>query len=314
MRKDKPSTEEVLAAFHTSTGMKEYAASIGMSPNTLRVIWKDKFGAEAYRERGRALQAQAASAFSSQKRRPMTFKQVEVPCTGCGKVEVLSTRQTGQIQHLDAYQCEPCKRKYDRHCPVCQQGVNGKRGIANHFRHQRAHGEESHIAYEYALEETKWEGKEEGLDYIKCCICGYRTRTLARHLKAAHQLTAKRYKMKFGSSALIRCGSLTECLSQAQKDRHAQPGNSGAGETKAAVCQCGVAHLISKFAPEDALCGVCHHQEEQRRYAEEQAKFDTLSEPEDYVTCQVLHCGYRADSLISHIRSVHPELIGRADR
>lgn len=256
MRKDRPSTEEILAAFHTGDiGMKEYAASIGISPNTLRVLWKEEFGEEAYRERGRALQAQAASAFSSQKGRIKVYKKVEVRCSNCGGLEILSTLQTGQMGDLGTYQCKSCKKISDRLCPVCHQGVNGKRGLASHFRWQREQKEKSHIAYESALEEAKWEGKQEGVDYIQCLICGHRAQTLARHLKAAHQLTAKKYKMKFGS-LLIRCESLTERRSQAQKDQQHARGNSGAGETKAAVCQCGVAHLISKFSPEDTLCGV----------------------------------------------------------
>jgi hypothetical protein len=41
---------------------------------------------------------------------------------------------------------------------------------------------------------------------------------------------------------------------------------------------------------------------------EEELRWSTLIEGQDYVTCQA--CGYRAESLISHIRNAHPELEG----
>jgi hypothetical protein len=51
----------------------------------------------------------------------------------------------------------------------------------------------------------------------------------------------------------------------------------------------------------ESRCPDCVELEEELRWA-------TLVENEDYVTCQA--CGHRAESLVSHIRNAHPELEG----
>ena len=59
--KSKASREDVLAVFQTEEPFKAAAVRLGMSPNTLRGIWKDAFGDAAFTSRGKRLQAEAAA-------------------------------------------------------------------------------------------------------------------------------------------------------------------------------------------------------------------------------------------------------------
>jgi len=50
-------------AFSTTEGFKAVAARLGVSPNTLRVWWVEEFGQEAFKARGKAIQAAGAANF-----------------------------------------------------------------------------------------------------------------------------------------------------------------------------------------------------------------------------------------------------------
>lgn len=178
-------------------------------------------------------------------------------------------------------------------CPFCAFQTASQRGLASHFRHQS----DTHPDYARWKEDQRFNGKVEGQDFVRCLICGHRAETLARHLKAAHGVTAAQYKVQF-PGALIRCTATTSKRQHAARNRK---GGFGKGDTKEIVCpECGTSWAGSKFlvpGTHDLRCPVCREQAEDARWADK-------SEPEDYVTC--LECGHRAENLTSHIQNAHP--------
>lgn len=292
--RSKVNLEEVLAAFHTEEPFKAYASRIGMSPNTLRKRWKAEFGEEAFKERGKRLQAKAASKTAKATAGNRAYKDVEVPCSKCGSSQIFKSNQAAQMD-LGSFICDRCK--FDRECPVCHQRVDGARGLSGHFRHQREAGDEAHIRYGNEEVEQHWADKTEGKDYVRCLECGYRAESLARHLKAVHGITADQYRDKHGE-VLIRAVRLTEKRQEAARNR---VGGCGKGQTKQVQCpSCGAFWEGSQFLVDgthDFRCKKCQQEAED-------AKWEWLSEPADYVTC--LECGYRAESLVSHLQHEHP--------
>jgi predicted transcriptional regulator len=189
-------------------------------------------------------------------------------------------------------------------CPVCGLVAKDKKGLATHFRHRREAGDLAHPEFLAHQEEAQWDGKIEGTDYVRCLSCGLRTLTLARHLKAAHKISADEYRTIYGPKAKIRCDSLTDRRSIAIAARVLRK-----GEKKTVFCpSCGESWEGSKYlvpGTHDFRCDRCRTQEEA---ASEVERWVGKSEPEDYVTCRA--CGYRAENLTSHLQSIHPELLG----
>lgn len=193
-------------------------------------------------------------------------------------------------------------------CPVCGLVVKDARGLAAHFRHQREAGDTSHPEYLARQEEAQWEGKIEDIDYVRCLSCGLRTVTLARHLKAAHRISADEYRVLYGPEAKIRCDSLMERRSVAIAARVLHK-----GEKKSIDCpSCGTTWEGSKYlvpGTHDLRCERCRTEENAKS---EVKRWVGKSEPEDYVTCRV--CGYHAENLTSHLQSVHRDLLGAFPR
>jgi len=184
-------------------------------------------------------------------------------------------------------------------CPICNFKVSNQRGLATHFRHQS----KTHPDYKQYMMNKKFEGKEEGVDYVKCLMCDYKATTLGRHLKAVHRATAEEYKVKF-PDALIRCSKLTEKRQDAAKNREA---GFGKGETKIIKCpSCEGDHEVSKFlcSFHNQKCSECKEIERIHKKQEEEIYWSQYSEPDDYVTCR--ECGYKAENLCSHIQNSHP--------
>jgi len=177
-----------------------------MSPNTLRGKWKAEFGEDAFKERGKTIQARAAAKTAKAISKTRVYSDVEVLCSKCGEVVVLKSNQTAQID-VSAYVCDECRG--DRDCPVCGQRVDGVRGLSGHFRHRREAGDEALISYETEESEAIWEGKVEGQDYVLCLVCGHRAETLARHLKSSHGITADEYRSEYGEDAALYPDSLS---------------------------------------------------------------------------------------------------------
>ena len=206
--RSKATPAEISAAFRTDEPFKALAARIGMSPNTLRKRWRAEFGEEAFKARGKRLQAEAASRTARSIAKTRVWKEKPVVCSSCGE-EVLLT--TARIRNMDLtrFQCDACR--YDRNCPVCGLGVRGAKGLGTHFRMQREQGDEDHLAYEREQDEARWVGKTEGEDYVECRVCGYRGLSLTNHIKL-HGLTAAEYRAQFGDGLRLRCGRVRSAL------------------------------------------------------------------------------------------------------
>jgi hypothetical protein len=292
-----PATKRQLAldAFHTTEPSSVVAKRLGMSPNTLRPLWKDAFGSDAVTARGKKIQASAASTTAKVLAKTRTYKDVVVPCSRCRVPQTFKANQVGQMD-VSAYLCDACK--FDRVCPVCDQPVDGVRGLSGHFRHRRDAGDEAHLLYEQDSEDARWEDLEQDKEYVVCLECGHRAITLARHLKASHNLTADDYRLKH-PGALIRSRKLTESRSEAIRSGMGDGAYEG---LKVVECpSCRGEREVSKFlgALHDPRCPTC-------RAAEDEAQWEGKSEPEDYVECRL--CGYKTgQNLNSHIQNAHPD-------
>ncbi len=131
-------------------------------------------------------------------------------------------------------------------------------------------------------------------EYVSCLECGHKAKSLARHIRPVHNMTAEDYREKH-PGALIRSPAAESRRREGiQKSRQAP----SYGGTKLGVCpSCGETHEVSKFSI-PTLCAAC-------RAKSEEVRWEGLSEPEDYVTCKA--CGYRAENLTSHIQIAHPD-------
>jgi rubrerythrin len=238
----KATTEEVFAAFHTEEPFKAVAKRLGMSPNTLRRWWKAEFGDEAYKARGKAIQAKAAAKTSRATATTRTYKETSIACSKCGSEAKVRVTSIVRLKDPTTFVCDQCRG--DRDCPVCGLRVDGKRGLSAHFAHRREAGDEAHLLYEGMVEDARWSSRVEDEDYVRCRECGLRATTLATHLKAAHGLTADEYRAKHGD-ALIRSRALTRKRAEAIQAGRSSPAYEG---TKTIVCpSCGASREESKF-------------------------------------------------------------------
>ena len=299
--RSKASSSDISMAFATTEPFKAVAARLGLSPNTLRRLWKEEFGEEPFVARGKAIQAAAATATCLETVATRVYKDVRLPCSSCGTEVPLKTNQVAQMD-VESFVCEDCK--YDRVCPVCDQLVDGERGLSGHFRHRREAGDAPHVLYQDKQEEARWEGLQEGHGYVRCLECGHRAETLARHLKAAHGITAEEYRSRHGD-VRIRSVKVEQARRLALQVGRTSPAYAG---TKDVGCpSCGGVREVSKFfVPDvhDLRCEVCRAAEDA---AFEEARWEGKTEPADYMECWV--CGYRTEeNLNSHIQNTHPEL------
>ena len=284
--------EEVLAAFQTDEPLKTYSARIGMSPNTLRAIWKEAFGEAAFNERGKRLQAEAAAVTARAIATTRIYKDVRVQCSECRSKVVLSSRRVAQMADTTAFICDDCHG--DRACPVCDLRVEGEKGLSGHFRHRREAGDVAHLAYLAGQEEARWTGRQDKVDFVTCLVCGHRSDSLARHLKAAHGITAEGYRAKY-PEARVWSAKVSATHQDALREGRKSLAYEG---TKFLICPvCAQSWDAPKFAGAESLCPAC-------RQSAEDAKWDSLSEPDDFVSC--LECSYRAENLTSHIQNAHP--------
>jgi Zn ribbon nucleic-acid-binding protein len=139
----------------------------------------------------------------------------------------------------------------------------------------------------------------ENRDFVQCRECGFQASTLATHLKK-HGLTADAYRAKH-PQALIRAEALTEKRQAAAAQSHAT--KPRAGLKKTILCSsCDAPREVGyTFAASvhDTRCPECRGRDVEEFWA-------LKEEGLDYVICQI--CGYRAESLVSHLQNAHPDM------
>lgn len=90
---------------------------------------------------------------------------------------------------------------------------------------------------------------------VSCRICGHQAQTLARHLKAAHGITADAYRVQF-PNARIRSEACEANRKAAISQAHAE--KPRAGLKKAVQCPCGTSHEVAATsASKDLRCPTC---------------------------------------------------------
>lgn len=291
-------------AFDTEEPFKAVAARLKTSPNTLRVWWVEWFGKEAFDSRGKRLQSKAAAAVGHSKK-GSTYKVREVieSCSSCGVPIQVNLIQKARSKRLMCDKCSESERGVDRTCPVCNQGCVGVKGLAMHLAQVDDVG---HSTYQALQEDGVWVGQEEGIDFVRCLVCGHRGVRVDRHISSEHGLSVVEYREKF-PGAEVQAECLKVARSESATRQHQESPRKGL--TKEIKCpSCKKTRLVGlTFAPKmhESRCPDCVGLEEE---SEEELRWSTLIEGQDYVTCQA--CGYRAESLVSHIRNAHPELEG----
>jgi Zn ribbon nucleic-acid-binding protein len=287
-------------AFDTEEPFKAVAARLKTSPNTLRVWWVEWFGKEAFDSRGKRLQAKAAAIVGHSKK-GSTYKVREVTesCSSCGASIQVNLIQKARSKRLLCTKCSESERGVDRVCPVCNQGCVGVKGLAMHLAQV---DDTDHSSYQAFQEDEVWVGQEEGVDFVRCLICGHRGVRVDRHVSSEHDLSVVEYRGKF-PGAEVQAACLKSVRAESAIRQH--QANPRKGLTKEIQCpSCKRTRLVGlTFAPKmhESRCPDCVE-------LEEELQWSTLVEGSDYVTCQA--CGYRAESLVSHIRNAHPELEG----
>lgn len=134
---------------------------------------------------------------------------------------------------------------------------------------------------------------------VSCRVCGHSAQTLARHLKAAHGITADEYRARF-PDARIRSEACETNRRAAITKAHAEKPREGLKKT--VDCPyCGSSHEVGWSAPKSLPCATCKARLEEEAWAGK-------TEGEDFVVC--LSCGHRAENLTSHVQNAHPEMIG----
>ena len=286
---------EVYSAFDTEEPFKAVAARLKTSPNTLRKQWVERFGKEAFDARGKRLQSKAAAAVGHSKK-GSTYKVREITesCSSCGSPIQVNLIQKARSKRLLCGKCSESERGVDRICPVCNQGCVGVKGLAMHLAQV---DDEGHSTYQALQEDEIWVDQEEGIDFVRCLVCGHRGVRVDRHISSEHGLSIVEYRGKFpGVEVQAEC--LRVARSESATRQHQESPRKGL--TKSIACtSCGIDHEVGlTFASLDHRCSECREEE----------RWDNKVELTDYVSCQA--CGYRSESLISHIRNAHPDLEG----
>lgn len=190
-------SDQALAAFPTDEPFKAVAKRLGVSPNTLRRLWKDHYGEAAFKERGRRIQLLGAVAHGARaKGSPKAKTLVKVQCSQCDEPFQVTKGQRARAKQLV---CPTCSMQGKDACPVCGLRCEGEKGLATHFRHQAE--DPPHQEWLARREAAKWEGLTEGLDYVTCRVCGFRGAALNGHLRT-HGLTAINYRDRYPEAPL----------------------------------------------------------------------------------------------------------------
>ena len=286
----------LLAAFYTNDSLERVAKKFRTSPNTLRPLWRDTFGADALKLRGERLRLEGNKAYGARTRGvPKTKNYEEYACSGCGAPVTLTRLQKSRIKTII---CAACTGKTTP-CPVCSFLCKDSQGLGHHLGHKAK--DAKHAAYLQTESNRRWEGLEEGLDYVVCKVCDFKGKHLFGHIRT-HGHTAESYRAKYPSAPMTGRAS-TQVRAATTQTWHKRVGNKGL--TKEAVCPCGVQFKVGLTAS-PGLCPACKEAKEAKeaRYAQE--SWAGLEEGLDYVVCKV--CGVRARNLTSHIQNAHADI------
>ena len=292
-------------AFDTEEPFKAVAARLKTSPNTLRVWWVEWFGKEAFDSRGKRIQSKAAAAVGHAKKgSTCKVREITESCSLCGSPIQVNLIQKARSKRLLCAKCSESERGVDRICPVCNQGCVGVKGLAMHLSQVDDVG---HATYQALQEDGVWAGQKEGIDFVRCLVCGHRGARIDRHVASEHGLSTVEYRAKF-PNAEVQSGNLKSARSESATRQHQESPRKGL--TKVILCSnCDRELEVSAFfaySTHDSRCPECKQADLD---ASDLSKWEGKSEPEDYVTCQV--CGHRAENLTSHVSSEHRELVGR---
>lgn len=127
---------------------------------------------------------------------------------------------------------------------------------------------------------------------VTCRACGHVGKSLARHLKAAHGITADEYRAEHGADALIRSPA-----AEARRRAGLRKAHKPRKPKQVSCTRCGeTTEIPNQASASTAVCPAC-------REAEETSRWEGKTEPEDFVTC--LECGHRAENLTAHITHEH---------
>jgi ribosomal protein S27E len=300
----KATEEDLRAAWEARETTRVVASRLRISKDTVSKMWRAMYGDAEVTARGKELIAESCSRVGlSGTGKKKLYKTVDVVCSRCGGTVTRTTFQVARLGSADI--CESCADGDP--CPVCGLRVNGVRGMSGHFRHQRDAGDETHSAYAEAQEVARWGALSEPEDYVTCRECGYRASNLTGHIKV-HGIQARTYQAKYGRDALLRSSAETRGIIETRRGRFP---NGVPIATKVVKCpECDAEREVSgraSLSQKGLRCDPC---KETEKLVRANARWAELSEPEDYVTCRA--CGtFRGVTLGSHIRSVHPDLVGR---
>ena len=158
------------------------------------------------------------------------------------------------------------------------------------------------------------ENSSEGVDFVKCRLCGESMRHLANHIVKVHNITLEKYQEIFPEARIMSTDTF-ERRSEANKQRYAgyenhhynkrkvyrMPDGSFASRTDTYMKAWGYDHV----KPEDIVDA------SETDYVPSYAKLETFgTEGEDYVVCQCEGCNFKGSNIARHIREKHGMTVG----
>lgn len=176
-------------------------------------------------------------------------------------------------------------------CPICGDSQSEDQ-LRSHFNNYPL----THPPYLEWNKGSRWEGKVEGFDYVRCAICQFGARTLHNHINNDHGMTVKEYKKLY--HGLISCKDKSDKASLSGLRR----AESLKAETKKIKCsRCPGYFEVSLYytgpGPNGPMCPKCL---EGIKVEYWENKIQGI----DYLQC--LDCDYKASNLASHLVFNHP--------
>jgi len=185
--------------FYGEESLKSVASQVGVHFTVVRRWWKEEHGEEGFNKRSRELQRKKATASNITKTgKARRTQQTQAVCEKC---EAKFTLSRGSKAKRKTYLCPACAsiKRNPMECPVCGLVCEGQRGLSSHFRHQAE--DEKHAKHKAQKLLTKFEGMEEGTEYVRCRVCGFEAKSLSSHIRT-HDLTWAEYARKYPGSSL----------------------------------------------------------------------------------------------------------------